>query len=243
MTPPIISSDDLADMVAAHHFPLIFLDTAAILDILRAPYRNTVQSDIIESAVATIEESIAIPKRIWAVTTANVLQEFRANRDSEQQELETRIAAMSQSVARMSRVASLVFPEHRIGQVDWLALPIPDRVLGIVDRLVSSMAIFRGTADCVGKARDRLWAGLPPASKSKEFKDCEIFEEFLEVVGILRDKGFVGPAIFVTPNKRDYGEPPSGYDRIASDLKAVRANYAANISWALGMLRVAAHDL
>ncbi len=109
-----------------------------------------------------------------------------------------------------------------------------------MDRLVSSLIVFRGT-DCIGKARDRLWAGQPPASKSKqEFKDCEIFEEFLELVMSLRGHGFDKKTIFVTPNRHDYGDPPRGHDRIASDLEAVGAAYAANISWALAVARNAA---
>lgn len=201
------------------------------------PYRHNLQFEIIESAVAIIEDSIASPRRVWAVTTANVIQEFQTHRDSVQQELESQISALNLSMSRLSRVAGVVLPERRISHVDWLGLPLHHRVLGIMDRLVSFLIVFRGT-DCIGKALNRLWAGQPPASKSKqEFKDCEIFEEFLEIVSSLRSNGFDKPAVFVTPNKQDYGAPPRGHDRIASDLEAAGALYAANISWALPIAR------
>jgi hypothetical protein len=239
MLPPIVSSDDLAVTVAARQFPLIFLDTAAILDILRVPYRQNVQFEILESAVAIVDDSVSDSRRVWAVTTtANVIQEFQTHREREREALESQIAASNRSMARLSRLASTVFPERRISHIDWLGLSLSERVLGIMDRFVESLIVFRGTSECVGKARDRLWAGMPPASRSKqEYKDCEIFEEFLELVGTLRSKGFDKQAVFVTPNKRDYGEPPRGHERIASDLETAGAVYAANISWALAATR------
>jgi hypothetical protein len=241
MLPSIVSSADLAAAVVKEQLPLIFLDTAAILDILRVPYRRNVQFDIIESAAVIIGDSFADPRRLWAVTTANVFQEFQEHREAEQRELESRISDLNLTMARLSRVAGLVFPERRISHVDWLGLSLHDRVCGIMDRLIASLIVFRGTAECIGKARDRVWAGLPPATKSKqEYKDCEIFEEFLEVVSTLRSRGFDKTAVFVTPNKRDYGDPPRGHDQIASDLEAARAIYAANISWALASVRKAA---
>jgi hypothetical protein len=78
-----------------------------------------------------------------------------------------------------------------------------------------------------------VWAAAPPASRAKqEFKDCEIFEEFLELASAIRRDGFEAPAVFVTPNSRDYGPPPDGHPRTASDLAALVAHYVANLSWA-----------
>src|SRR5207244_2772327 len=139
--------------------------------------------DMMESAAAMIDDVVANPRRIWIVTSGNVIQEFQAHRESVQQELGTRISNLSQSISRLSRVARSVFPAPHISQLEWLELALQERVLGIMDRLVASVIVFHGTTDCIGKARNRLWAGHAPASKSKqEFKDCEIFEEFLELV-------------------------------------------------------------
>ncbi len=76
-----------------------------------------------------------------------------------------------------------------------------------------------------------------PASQAKqEFKDREIFEEFLELLATLRSQGFDRTAVFVTPNGKDYGPPPNGHPKIASDLAAGNAQYAANVSWARDMM-------
>jgi len=144
---------------------------------------------------------------------------------------------VSQSIARLSRVARIVVPEKRIAELEWLDAIFEERVLGVMDRLVRSLSVFRGTPECVTRARDRLWAGLPPASKAKqEFKDCEIFEEFLELAGALRKQSFDQPIVFVTSNTSDYGPPPQGHEQVASDLTAASCSFAGNLAWARAVL-------
>jgi hypothetical protein len=232
---------DLAAAVIARPCPLLFLDTAAILDILRVPFRHELQVKILDSAVTTVDDALADPKLVWAVTTANVIQEFEANRESIKKELGAHISKLNQSVARVSSVAKILFPERRIGSLEWQELKLEERLLSIMDRLVDSLVLFRGTMACVSNARNRLWAGLHPASKAKyEFKDCEIFEEFLELVGLLRGQGFAETAVFVTSNGNDYGRPPNGHPQKALDLAACEARYAADLSWARAFMRASA---
>lgn len=232
------SSLELVESICALPRPLMFLDTAGILDILRVPFRPELQVDIINSAAALVEDLSVAPRRIWVVSTANVAQEFYARREGVLQELSTRMSNLTQSIGRLSRIARLVVPERRVTELDWLDSTLEQRVLGVVDRLVASMSLFRGTPDCVGRARDRLWAGLPPASKSKqEFKDCEIFEEFLELAGALRRASFDQPIVFVTPNSKDYGLPPQGHQQIAADLMARGCLFAGNIAWARAVIQ------
>jgi hypothetical protein len=209
--PLSLSCASLAVAMVAKPSALLFLDTAAILDILRVPFRHELQVDIIDSAATIVDEALAEPRRVWLVTSANVIQEFEGRRTHVADELSARIRDLSLSIARVSSVAKMAFPERRFGSLDLLELKLEQRIQGIVDRFVNSMVIFRGTPLCIGKARDRLWAGLPPASKARqEFKDCEIFEEFLELLSAIRHLGFEPPAIFITPNKEDYGPLPMG---------------------------------
>jgi hypothetical protein len=217
---------------------LLFLDTAAILDVMRVPFRHELQVDIVDSAATIVDEALADPRRVWLVTSANVIQEYEGRRTYVREELNARIRDLNLSIARVSSVARIAFPERRIVSLDWPELKLEERIQGIMDRLVDSMAIFQGTAACIGKARDRLWAGLPPSSKSKqEFKDCEIFEEFLELLSAIRGQSFEPLAIFVTPNKEDYGPPPEGHPQITADLSAWAAQYSANLSWARSLIR------
>lgn len=108
-----------------------------------------------------------------------------------------------------------------------------------MNRLVDALFLFQETVECVGKARNRLWGAVPPASKAeREYKDCEIFEEFLELITALRNQGFNHATVFVTPNKDDYGPAPDGHAEIGSDLTACNATYVANLSWARASLQI-----
>ncbi|MGA2739660.1 MAG: hypothetical protein ABSG65_19750 [Bryobacteraceae bacterium] len=235
--PLSLSCVDLAAAVTAQPCPLLFLDTAAILDV-RVPFRHELQVDIVDSAATIVDDAVAEPRRVWLVTSANVMQEFEGRLSYVMDELTARLRDLSLSIARVSSVAKIAFPERRFDTLNLPELKLEKRMHGIMDRLVNSMVIFRGTPLCVGKARDRLWAGLPPASKARqEFKDCEIFEEFLKLLAAIRSQGFGLPAIFITPNKEDYGPPPDGYAQIASEMSAFGASYAANLSWALSLIR------
>jgi hypothetical protein len=229
---------DLASAMVEQPQPLLFLDTAAILDILRLPFRHELQVDILDSALTIVDEALANPRKVWLITTANVMQEFEGRRHDVANELNARIRDLELSITRISSIAKIAFPERRIGLLDLPELKLEQRIHGIVDRLVSSMIVFRGSTTCVAKARDRLWSGLAPASKAKqEFKDCEIFEEFLELLSAIRMQDFRPPAIFITPNKVDYGPPPEGHPQIKLDLAPLEAWYAANLSWARALLR------
>jgi len=171
-----LSCAGLASAVLAQPCPLIFLDTAAILDILRVPFRHELQVDIVGSAVGIVDDAVTDPRRVWLVTSANVIHEFDDSRQYVREELDARLRDINLAMGRISNIARLVFPERRIGAFDLPELKLEHRIQGIVDKLVDSILVFRGSVTCIGRARDRLWAGLPPASRAKqEFKDCEIF--------------------------------------------------------------------
>ena len=107
---------------------------------------------------------------------------------------------------------------------------LEERILGMMDRMVDSMTVFRGTETCTINAAIRVRTGQAPSSKAKqEFKDCEIFEEFLELLSMLRARKFDLPAVFVTSNKNDYGLAPEGHSGVASSLAPLSGQYAANL--------------
>jgi len=236
--PQPLTCADLVEAVVAQPAPLLFLDSAAILDVLRIPFRHELQADVLDSALEVVNEAAGEPRRIWLVTTANVVQEIEGHRESVRQELFAYIRSLNSSIKRALTIATSVFPERRFGWPDLAEIQLDQRMLQIMDRLIDATVIFQGTAECVTRARDRVSAATPPASRAnQEFKDCEIFEEFLELLSAIRRAGFNPPAVFVTPNSRDYGPPPGGHPMIASDLAAQRAQYAANLSWARALIR------
>jgi len=197
------------------------------------PYRQALRVDLLESAMDLVEDLVAHPKRVWVACSANVMHEFASNRDSIALELQKYIAELQNSFSKSAQIARLILPDRRIASFEWLEADFKDRILGVLERLTASIAVFRGSPDCMVRARNRVWERRAPSGNSRQqFKDCEIFEEFLDLVAQLRALRFDQAAVFVTPNSDDYGPPPKGYDPIASDLVSVKGQYAGNISWA-----------
>ena len=181
--PEPLTCAGLAAAVVAQPVPVMFLDTAAVLDVFRVPFRHELHPDIIESAVAAVNEAASEPRSLWLLTTANVVQEIGGHRERVRQELVAHVESLNSSVHRFLSVAKRVFPERRFSWPELAEIRLDQRILQIVDRLIDSAVIFRGTAECASRARTRVWEATPPASRgNQQFKDCEIFEEFLELI-------------------------------------------------------------
>ena len=69
-----LSCAALAAAVVKEPAPVVFLDTAAILDVLRVPFRHGLQTDIFDSALSVTTGASADPKRVWLITSANVVR-------------------------------------------------------------------------------------------------------------------------------------------------------------------------
>lgn len=231
---PAETSEELAKAIMALPCPVIFLDTAALLDLLRAPYRSDVDEAVLASCVDLVEDLTTNPRKVWVVITDAVVHEVQDNLERVSNELKNNI----RSLRRMLTTARTLFPERDITVHDWLEAHLFDRVLGVMSRLQSSSMVFSGGDACMANANRRLFAGRAPSARSKQqYKDCLIFEEFLELARHLRSAGFLGSLVFVTPNKVDYGRPPVGADDIADDLQQVSGLYCSNITWAMASIR------
>ena len=75
-----MAAEEPVDAMLAQPSPALFLDTASILDILRVPFRKELQVDIIESAASFVDDALADPRRVWLVTSDNVIQELGRHR-------------------------------------------------------------------------------------------------------------------------------------------------------------------
>ena len=190
--------------------------------------------DILGSAVDLLEALTPDSRKVWVVITGTVVQEVQDNRERVLIEIKNNI----KTLRRLLRTARILFPDRDIPVNDWLEEDFFDRVLGVMTRLQGSSTVFSGTETGMANATRRLLAGRAPSIRPKQqFKDCLIFEEFLELARLLRGAGFHGLLMFVTPNKVDYGTPPYGAEDIAADLGQVSGLYRSNIAWAMASIR------
>ena len=178
MTEPGTQSS-LISRIIAEPRPVIFLDTCSILDVVRVFFRQTLQPGIAESAVEVIDAS-SKPRKLWAVTSRVVFDEYRKNRPIVDGELLRNIDQIQASVIRFASFGRLSSPDRRVEILHWLNAEFRERIMTMLDRFVASLLLFEGSSECMATAHQRVLAGLAPATRSSEYKDCYIFEEFLE---------------------------------------------------------------
>ena len=238
MTSPLTVAD-LAAAIIAEPAPILLLDTAAILDVFRVLFRPEIEANIVASALALLEASRASPKRLWLIAPKSVMRELDANRQSVKEEMVSQLKRLGDIIVRVHEISNVVFPERQSEALDLIEIGLESRVAGIVDRFISATRVFSGSDVCHKKAAGRVWGTLPPASHRKEsYKDCEIFEACLELLGTLRAAAFSPAAVFVTPNSTDYGPPPDGFPNIGSELATLNATYTRDLSWAKSKLKI-----
>jgi hypothetical protein len=219
-----VSLDELTAAVLAQPRPILFLDTASIIDTLRVPYHMDLQDDIFDATEAVVRACAPGTRSVWALATENVRQEVTLEMERACQELEKSIALRVRECKRFSKAAQFVLPQENLALPTWDQKAIYLGVQSLLDGLIASLTIYQGSPDCGRKAGVRVWKAMPPSRRSRqEFKDCVIFEEFLELVTTLRQQGFTSRAIFITSNRESYGDPPIGHPVIAEELEAAGA--------------------
>ncbi len=188
--------------------------------------------------VATVTKFCdSTPRRVWLVTSALVISEFRNNVTSVTNELKGAIEKQARTITRVADVSRAIFPEQRVEATNWEAMGVDQRVTELVNGLVDRLVVFDGSPESQLRAGARVRSAEPPSGRGKDqqYKDCEIFEAFLELVSAARSQGFTSRAILVTADK-GYGKPP-GHKRIKEDLSAVSAEYVTHLAWAWGMIQ------
>jgi hypothetical protein len=155
-----LSCAALAAAVVKEPAPVVFLDTAAILDVLRVPFRHGLQTDIFDSALSVTTDASADPKRVWLITSANVVRELETRRQGVESELNGQISSIQQAVDRLLTVVRRTFPDRRFQWPNLIDLGFPRRVVRVMDLLIGSTFVFSGSADCIKRASARIWPAL-----------------------------------------------------------------------------------
>ena len=223
-------AETLADAVkqlAATKRPVLYLDTCALLDVVRAPCRD--RTDHLLAAVARIEKA-ARAKRVVLCAAEITRDEWVRNidvvlADVERSERDTD-RAVQQFVIAAQRAGKPRTARARIG-----ALEVPPKLRGWSERMLQSTVLVAPTAGVIEAAWGRQAQRRLPARRGKDsVGDCTIFETLL---AIGRGLGSTQPLVFLTSNTQDFGHPD-----LAMQLAPVGATAAFHWAWAANDLGV-----
>jgi hypothetical protein len=119
---------DLTLAILSNPCPVIFVDTCALLDVIRAGFRKDVRVDVLSAAVELGEELNSGNPKVRLVATANVISELQENRSKVLSELAAGLANLKAQLLRMTHAASIVLPERQLSKPNWIDDELSQRI-------------------------------------------------------------------------------------------------------------------
>jgi hypothetical protein len=187
--------------------PVLCVDTCAVLDLMRDPTRETALPRIRKAGLDLVD--LAEQGGLAILLADQVALEFAANEPDVREEASRALRKLRQQVERLDELAG-VYGAKGTAEMGHLDDHV-DRARAVVARLMDVAICVTPSNDIPGRAMVRVNEARAPAAKGKEsFKDCVVFETYLEAGAQLRAGGCQAPIVFVSSNPKEYFEPGGG---------------------------------
>lgn len=224
------SISDILKMVIDNPKPIIFIDTCALLDIVRAPIREDIPAENISTSIDLYNS-----KNIWLIASEIVTTEWNENVvEVERTTLNTIKNLHKNLLIFKNSVKNSPTPSKWNYNYEITSFDIEKVLKQVSSKLKGKLNTIKIDADCTHKAGMRVIKGLAPSNKGKsEFKDCAIIEHYLELALRLKANSFKNKLIFVTSNKNDYGTPYDIKEPLKTEFSDNKIHYVNNFMEAI----------
>lgn len=214
--------------------PVLFLDTCAILDVIRAPVRENIKSGVLTASHDLIKKSTKDPPGLWIVITSVVYSEWQKHSTRISQETEKAIKKINRQIVHLHPYARLAGLVKAYVPLRYESSKLSNILKDISQDFIDNSVIVGDDSECLLRAGTRVISNTPPASEgSQEFKDCAIIEHYLTLCRELNKEGFSRKKVFVSSNTKDFCR---GGRRLHPDLdkdfQDVRLDFALDLAWA-----------
>ena len=231
---------ETVEAILADPAPVLMLDTCVLLDVIRAPQRERL--DTIVAAKRLLDLVRTTPQSLHVVTQAMVVVEWRDSHDGVRADTEhfvDRIARALADVTSAAQLLGLVCPAaSKPG-----ALGIPQRLEDLAVEIMDASTLVLHHQECQLRALDRVTLKRPPAGAAGQVKDSVICEHYLEISRALKHRGFGSPCVFTSSNTRDYCiEKSYLLPGLSTEFTDACLSFASSIGMALGMLGLSRAD-
>jgi len=212
---------------------VILWDTCALLDIMRAVYRDEIDTRSVDQAQRLLSRLPTRPREIWSLASEIVEREFQKNENVVETEFRSLLNSLDTCASDLARSGRY--------KGDYSATaPLASSLHDLLVDLLSNSEIVALDTVCDRRAAYRMAAVVPPCRSrgSSNSADCRIIEHYLEIGRQLSAASFPFRVIFVSSNKKDYGEPSNikyilGVEFSTAKLDYVRDAHA--VATLLGM--------
>jgi hypothetical protein len=215
--------------------PAVFLDTCVLLDIVRAPLRNTAAN--VEAATEVLTGARRPLPTVYPVIACPTPTEWGAHIDEVVQDCENAVKSVGAVSASCSFVGLPV-----LGPLPAGLATLPDRLKTLSKDLLDASILLDKDADALSRTIDRIISARKPAKKGGPgAKDAAILEHAISLVdGLLVGGGFAGRRVFVSSNTGDFATANTTaiHPEIKSDFDPPRdIHYFASLTTAVTWLK------
>lgn len=226
---------DISDAVSSillKNTSVFFIDTCAVLDVLRVPIRQDIKISHLEGAKEILQKQQQ--NKISTVITTTIEKEYNDHLNDTCVELERYILRLASNNERMINSIESVglkyeFNVHRMNEVK-----LSNALKQITDEIIANSYIIEKDDECIKKAYTRIERYLAPSKRGKsESKDCVIIEHFLTIAKELRNQNFQERLAFITTNSSDYGTAPTLKPPLDIEFRNLQIAYCNNFKWAI----------
>ncbi len=227
--PPVTSSAAAGHLQQAQK--VLWLDTCALLDIVRLPMRETNDPTRTLDAVRHVQAA-----GVQCCVPEIVLTEWNENRVPVQDEVDDHLRATTNRVVRvLSTIAGLGSPTDPSPSLGHSTLPV--RLGDVGQAVLDSCIVVTGSDEIKLRAYKRDVASIPPGKKGKAcLKDCTVTETMLDVCRHLGP--FHCPCVFLSSNKTDFWDGSDWHPALAQEFQPLNVSIARNWDWAAHSLGV-----
>lgn len=218
---------DVATAIASAGVPLLYLDTCALLDIVRG-HRDAFGRDHARAAVKLVE--LVEAKSLMLVLPEQITNELTDNFAEVQKSGTASIATLN---ARVQQMHEIMLAFGAVAPAP--TLPAPSVYETLADNLVArylSAAITADTTDqAIQKASQRVITATAPAATGKQsFKDCLVLESCFEALAAARALGFGAAAHFMSTNLTEYADPAKKalHPQLVGEFASLGLEFARN---------------
>lgn len=221
---------ELADSLTAANKNILVLDTCTLLDVIRSPFRDTMP--IVELALridseimaGTLPFSLVVPSlfhREWSDNLPTIRDELLKALEKHRFQ-----SNMFQHLHRHLYGTPLLIP-------DVTTFAFTEKLEQTCDRILAASGVIEHQDQCDLRAMQRVRDKRAPSQKGKQSaKDCQIFEETLEIGRQLQARGLACKVVFASSNETDYGKTGMPFPDIKADLDAIGGEFASSLNYA-----------
>ncbi|MCK5565616.1 MAG: DUF4935 domain-containing protein [Planctomycetes bacterium] len=196
-----IAISDIVIDIEKNSSAVLFLDTCAILDIIRAINRRS--SSDMRDAKTFLDKRNSGDINCKIILSSLIQQEYDKHLKSTTEEIGKFFRVLSDLEDELAIAQSAFGYNINTSTPDVTALT--NQILSLTDNIINNSIHILGQDNLYSAAGHRAASDRPPAKKGKnEYKDCLIVEECLEICKQLQQGKKVVPLFFLSSNTKDF---------------------------------------